>query len=805
MLKYRKRGHSTFISTILNVLGLSIAFAAFYIIMVHVYRDFTYNKGIPDSDRVFIVSMPDWYTKGRYMSWLNRPIPEGIIKESPLIESGGTCNLTNSSPNIILFGADKDSEKELGNTNFSSFSKGAIKALGYEALSGSFENLSKDNFAISESVAEKTGLTVGSGFSWKYNMSNTGSVQQSTKNNGTIVCIYKNMSKNSDLGGIGIFNDIGDQSLEDFSEWSFPYFFKLRSAEDKETVEGQAFEYLFKIYGDENNNYDEKDIQTLKEEYHIRLTPLNKVYFDSVLNSPGRQGNKTTTLTLFIVAILVIVIAFINYLNFFFATVPIRMKSVNMRKILGSSRARLIFSFVWESVILVVISLAIAALTVYLFQDSIYANLVNANTKFSANIGMAAFTIGLGLIFAIIASIYPAFYITSFQPVLAIKGGFAFSAKGNKLRVTLIGLQFVISITLIICAVFVNMQRNWMINHNMGFNSENLLVCQTSNKAAISNQSVTSELKRNPDIIDVTWADGDIVSSGRMGWGRDYEEQSIYFQVYPVDWNFLRFMGINITEGRDFTKSDENCEDGVFIFNKTAKNQFDLKLEGKMTGHTNNPAEIIGFCEDFNFKGMQNKIQPFCFYLFGKNPWRANGTLYVRTAKDADIEGVITTIRNSISLVDPNIAKHEIDVKFFDSTIQSQYYNEKNLSRLINLFTTIAILISLIGVFGLVMFETEFRRKEIGIRRVNGATIGDILKMFNTKFFYIVLVCFIIASPLSWFLVKKYFEGFAYQMPIYIWVFLFAFLAVLIVTIAVVTLRSLRAATANPIKAIKTE
>ena len=202
---------------------------------------------------------------------------------------------------------------------------------------------------------------------------------------------------------------------------------------------------------------------------------------------------------------------------------------------------------------------------------------------------------------------------------------------------------------------------------------------------------------------------------------------------------------------------------------------------------------------------MASSVEPFAFYIFGQHSWKTLSTLYIRTAEGADIPSLIDWIKTQLSEMDPSIAKDEWDVQFFDSTLNSHYVKEQKTSRIILLFTVLAIVISLMGVFGLVMFEAEYRRKEIGIRRVNGAKVSDILTMFNAKFIKIVLVCFAVAAPLAYLITDAYLRGYSYRMPIHVWVFAAALAAVLLVTLIVVTLRSLSAALSDPVDAIKTE
>ena len=759
---FRKRKLGTPLSGVLNILGMTVAFAALYIILVQVHHDLTYNKEVKDADRIYCVSLPDWYEEGKFMVWLNRPAFERMISSIPEIEAGGTGYLFGQPiETIVGDGKNPTLSDPSVSIRMSSMNKGTLDVFGFELTEGSWDNyVGVWDYAFSESAARKYGVGVGGHVmirNW----------QSGTYHDANIVAIYKDMPMNSDLSDFEVMED---------------------------------------IIGGDSDASDESRAEAIKRT-RVHLIPLTETYFDqTIANTDGARGNKTTTYTLLAIALLVIIIAFINFVNFFFALVPVRVHSVNTRKVLGASRASLVMDCVMEAVSLIAISLALAAAVVALFQTSTAANLITCSTAFGANMSVGIFTIILGLSFAVAASLYPAFYITSFSPALALKGSFASSAKGRVFRYLLVGLQFLISISLIICATFVGLQRKYMLSHDMGFDREELITANVNRTVAKSAEALSSKLREDPQIKDITWADGDLVQPSRMGWGRLYKGEQVSFQCYPVAWNFLQFMGIPVVEGRDFTQADEQSENGVFIFNEAAKNKFGFTLNEKMPGHMDEgDAEVVGFCRDFNFTSLKNDVSPLALYIFGKHPWRPLSTLLVRTEKNADIPAIMKKIATTVSEIDPTVNPDDVDVQLFDKKLQGQYQTEANFSRLITLFTLLAIIISLMGVFGLVMFETEYRRKEIGVRRVNGATIGEILKMFNIEFARIVLVCFVIATPLSWLIVNRYLSGFAYRVPIHVWVFLLALLAVLAVTALVVTGRCYRAATENPSVTLKKE
>ena len=782
----------------LNIVGMAMAFAALYVIMVQVNFDLGYNKKVKDSDRIYAISMPDWFTPGNWKTTLSRPLCENVINNVSCVECGGTTSIGKGY-------SEKFSLQEDGNSSFylnvSQSSLGAFKVFNVEAVEGSIDNIVPwKDLVISDTKAEKLGLHVGDVI---YSHNHGATMQQYN-----IAAIYKHFPSNTDLSEIECFVNMGDLNIDLFSEWSYPYFVKLNSADDIEPFEKQAFDYVVKTFNNMANEHgeelSEEDRKEAESRLKIKLFPFDEMYFEKTISSAGRSGSKTTTYTLLAIAILVIVIAFINFINFFFALVPVRLKSVNTRKILGASRSNLVFGIVVESVVMIIVALALAAGIVKLFCGSTFAALIPCSALISNNIAIAFGTALGGIVLAIVSPLYPALYITAFPPAFALKGSLGTASKGMAFRVGLICFQFIVSLILIICASFVTMQRQYMLHYDMGFDRSNLLQVNTSSKIAAMRESATSELKNNPEIKDVTFASGDIVTSFRMDWGRPFKGEQINFKCYPVQHNFLDFMGIEIVEGRNFTDSDELCDNGVFIFNEAARDKFGLTLEDKIHGHQTE-TDIVGICKNFNYKALSEGIEPFALYIFGKNPWTTLNTLYIRTQPGADIPTLIDWIKTKLNEMDPSVPKDEFDVMFFDSCLDSEYGRERNTSRIILLFTVLAITISLMGVFGLVMFEAEHRRKEIAIRRINGASVVDVLKMFNIKFIRIVIVCFVLSIPISWLIVDAYLKGFAYRMPTHWWVFFSAFLSVMIVTLIVVTLRCLSAALSNPIKSIKTE
>ncbi len=788
-------------SSLLNILGMTAAFASLYILLVQVNYDLGYNKKIKELEKIYVVTGQSWFTPGKYSVNLNRPLQKAVLDQSPTVEVYGVADLAGSYPEVKVGEGEAERSFKL---RFSQFTLGAIKLFGYEPLQGSFDGMDKERLvAISESAAKLMGVTVGDGV--KFADINGGKPLQ-------VAAIYKDMPMNSDLDiDILYAANYEIQSLDNWNEWSYHHFVKLHSPEDKAAFEENALPVIQKTVVDyfaphmESQNIKDEDVQEYVNRNALTLIPFSTLYFGKEIDAPpGRSGNKITTYTLLAVALLIVIITLINFVNFFFAQVPTRIRAVNTRKILGSSRAALVGHFMLEAGILVLVSMLFAAAVVVLFKSSTYANLINCSLGFGDNPFVLALTFIAAMIMTVGASVYPAMYITSFSPAFAIKGSFGMTQKGKTLRYTLIGLQFVISIAFVICAWFIKLQHTYMMNYDMGFNKECLM---TVNSVPFQNgqkEAFESELLANPQIKECAWAHMELVRGGRMGWGRGFKGEKINFESYPVSYNFLDFMGIDVVEGRNFTKSDEQCENGVFIFNQSAKEKFGFTLEDRLKGHAAE-TDIVGFCEDFQFKPLQYDISPFAFYVFGKNGWWEPRHLYFRTTENADIKDVIQYVRETIVKFAPKYTPADFEVEFFDQELGDQYQKEQQLTKMVTLFTILAIVISLMGVLGLVIFETQYRRKEIGVRRVHGATVGGILQMFNLRFAKILLVCMLVAAPISWYIIDYYYSSYVYRSPMYWWVFVVSFVAVAFIVSAVVTVCSWKAATENPVTSLRSE
>ena len=783
-------------SSLLNIVGLTLAFTACYIILVQVRWEMTYNRTLRDSERIYLIETTDWYEPGAWQSWINRPLSERLISSTSAIEAGG-CSWSGFGPTVVL----RENASKMGYDRFNTYSGfislSLLDVFDFKPVAGDVHDLKRaQSVIISRSTAEQLGVGIG-------DMIWCDTEQPSAENAYEVVAVFEDFPQNSLLADCKMAMDLGDRSLDEPSEWSYNYFVRLQPGTDPGAVADGWEKFFIEMNPGEANEEGHLDTDP------VRLSCIRDLYFESDSRVPCAQGSLVTTYTLLGIALLVIALAFINFVNFFFALVPVRIRTVNTFKVFGAPNSSLRFGFVFEAVGLVVIALLLAWYLSFAIQSTELASYISAPLNLAQNLPVIGILLAVAVVMALVASLYPAWYITSFPPAMVVKGAFSGTAGGRRLRTLLLGFQFTISMGLIIATGFILLQHNFMLRQEMGFDRRNMMAVQLSEKAALGYDALRNRLLADPRVVDVTGAEGRLVSANRMSWGRRYKDEPIILQAYIVRWNFLKMMGITITDGRDFLESDEHKETGMLICNEAARNEYKLELGDEIGGFCGNDP-LVGVCADFHFRPMQYNVVPFVFYVIPeemshKNGGRASQLLYLRYRPEADVEGVADYLRQCIAETDPHLTPGEIQIRTFEEELGQEYAKERRLATVVGLFTLLSVVIALMGVFGIVLFETQHRRREVAVRKVMGATTGEILRLFNRHYILLVVVSFVIAAPLSLWIVHRWLASFAYRTPIHWWVFAAAFAAVLLVTIGTVTFCSWRTADENPADSVKSE
>jgi len=424
---------------------------------------------------------------------------------------------------------------------------------------------------------------------------------------------------------------------------------------------------------------------------------------------------------------------------------------------------------------------------------------VSANMNLIDHLPLLILTAGIALLLGVIAGLYPAYYMTSFQPALVLKGRFGLSRSGQTLRKALIGFQFVISMILIIISVFIQLQNGYMRDYSVGFDKDCVAVVKLNGNIYDSHKDTYREQLRNyPEIEDVAFSAEKLGGQDSYAtWTLDYKDQKISIFGLNVSPNFLSVMGISVVEGMDVNTISRQDSSFYLIPGKHMREAYSMETGNlDFWGHR---ATIPAFTSDVKLTSLREKEGNLTF-IMGVDLSLVYS--YVRFAKGTDQETVTNYIQQVLSGIDPT---YPVDVEYYSTIYDQLYKKELAVSKMISFFSILAILLSVVGVFGLVVFETGYRRKEIGIRKILGATGAELLLMFNKNYLYIVSACFLLAIPVAYLGVINWLAGFAYKVPVYWWVFLLAFVAVSLITITTVSFQSWRAANENPVNSIKTE
>lgn len=779
------------VSTFLNVVGLSIAIASAVILLVQVEYDFTYNDNIPGASRIYRLDSPSWGNLDGYQSVVPLPIGRKIGDGHPGVES--YCVVSPfMSPNVFM--TIREGEELAIKTKGLISTPSIDKVFSMEVLQGDFSRLEMPKtVAVCQSVADRHNLSVGDQIIFGDTL--------------TIEAVFRDFEKRNDFHG---FEFIYKGDIEKFmnrpGDWSFISYYKLSSEEHLESFYTHICRIFYDwMYAEDPNAESFESVMAEDRDAQNgfpRLVSLSESYFCPSKYYHGDTGNRTFTFVFLSIAVLLLVIAFINYFNFFMSLIPRRIRAVNTEKVFGASLIRLRGSFVLESLFLVSLAFFFATLLVEGARYTFIADYVSSSLLLSDHWALLGLLLIATLLLAVISSLYPAYFITSISPAMAIKGSFGNSAHGRRLRFFLLSLQFVISAVLISATMYINMQYDYMMHYDMGFNKENVLVTHLTSHIGSSQsrrQQLAETLCRHSQITDVTFTSEDFVADERMTWGRKVNGNQIYLECCKVSPNFLDFFEIPIVQGRNFTSTD--LKHKAMIINETTWRNFGMPSGDSLNNIALSGYPIVGVCPDFQFKPLRNDCGDFAFIV---NNSDFLGHVYFRTASDANLKEVIAYVQQSVKGLD-KFRSREIKVWFFDDELQANYLAEQQVSRIISLFSIVSICISLLGVFGLVFFETQYRRREIAIRRVNGAGHREIIHLFGKTYALMVTICCLISIPITYVAMKIWLSSFAYSISLSPWVFVVSWIFILVITLLIVGWRCHNTLQEDPVNALHKE
>jgi putative ABC transport system permease protein len=611
----------------------------------------------------------------------------------------------------------------------------------------------------------------------------------------TVTAVIKDIPLNSSLEfsavlPINLLSEVESKNWNNWESWNYEYYLLCNSRFNSN-------EFLSKL-----KSVFPQDIRQYTNHAEYRIVPFKQIYFDASLHDNERHGNVTRILILSTIGLMIFIIAVINFINLSIVQSAKRSVEIGVRKTIGASRKMLVAQFLSESVMISLIAIIISLLFVEWLIPQ-FNFIFNADLSFkNINVVLLIFSlIAGGTLLGVFVGLYPGLYLSEFEPVRVLKGERSKRRSFGKLNKGLIVFQFIVSIGLIICTLVVSEQRLFIENRNLGFCKEGVLFI---NKMRNIPQSFKEELLKYHNIKEVAVASatpGPSFNSTETNWKYKGIEKDVHYLWSCVDENYLPLMQYKLKEGRFFSK-EMDAGKSICIINEKAVKKFGIddfsKAEFVLHG---TPYSVIGVVKDFNHESLHREIQPFV--LFRSVPMESGIIILKIKANN------INAIRQTISYVKHLWEEYSPNVpfvyNFLDEWLDQMYKAEENVEKIIASFSLLAVFLACLGLFGLVSFSTEQRTKEIGIRKVLGASIRDIVLMLVRDFVKWITIANLIAWPIAYYFMNKWLQDFAYRVEMSWWIFILAGAIALIIALTTVSFQAIKAATANPVESLRCE
>jgi predicted permease len=500
-----------------------------------------------------------------------------------------------------------------------------------------------------------------------------------------------------------------------------------------------------------------------------------------------------------ILAIFILVIACINFMNLSTAKASRRVKEIGIKKVVGADRKQLIFQFLSESLLLTVFATVFAVVIALLLLPA-FNRVTGKQINLQFDTTVSIYLIVIILTTGLLAGSYPALYLSRFNPLSILKGKLNTSVAELLSRKGLVVFQFTLSTILIVAVIVIYQQLQFIQNTDAGYNKNNILRLSAEGNIRGKEASFIADLKKIPGVVNASSTFHKMIGRGYSHSGMEWEgkdpDNDVSFEAFEVDYDFVETMGMKMKEGRSFSRTF-GTDSAKIIVNETAVKFMGLKNPvGKNIRRFGKNVQIIGVLKDFHFESLHEPIMP-CYLVL----W-APGNIIVASVQATNQRQTIATIDRLYEKYNPGFP---FTFNFLDEAYQKQYDSETRVSALSTYFAGLAIVISCLGLFGLAAFTAQKRRKEIGVRRVVGASVINITTMLSKDFLRLIFISLAIALPASWWLMSKWLQSFAYRITITPYVFVIAGISVILITLFTISFQSIKAAMANPVKSLRTE
>ncbi len=772
----------------INIMGLSVGMTACLLIFLYVRFEMSYDKFHPKVDRIYRVvadiKTPTETIPAGGPAWA---VPSHIKIDFPEVEA-----FTRVMGDNLLF---RKGDIKFVESNAIWADSAFFSIFHFPLLQGNARTALKEPFSIvlTESAAKKyfgkakpmgqTILITGDAFP------------------ATVTGIIKDMPENTQVKGdvivsMSTITQKWDNKLDDqWSNYSPAAYLLLKSG-----TNAMALQKKFPAFLEKWNGKEMKQGQMYPT---LLLEALKDNYLHSTRDG-SKNGNIKNVYIFSVIALFILIIACINFINLTTARATERAKEVGIRKVAGAVKSQLARQFIGESIIICLIAylltLILSALLLPSFNE--LAGKTISQGIFE-NGQLLLLLLGAAVAIGLLAGTYPAFVLAAFKPIEVLKGRFATGAKGGVLRKSLVISQFAISIALIIGTIIVYSQMSYMRNRELGFNKDHVMVIDTNeDKARQTLQLAVSGLPN----VQLTSLSSSVPGSGNPGAYSEVENvkgdlQIANLDLYFVDFDYIPLFNLQMAAGRPFSRSFKTDSNQAMILNEAAVKILGYpspeQAIGKRFKQWGHEGKIIGVIKDFHFRSLQQPIKPLTMRL----QWERNDLLSIKVGT-ANLPNTIAAIEKKYKSVIPN---RPFSYYFMDEFFDRQYRSEERFGRLFLNFAILAIFISCLGLLGLASYSTMQRTREIGIRKVMGASVSNIINLLSRDFLKLVIISFFIAAPVAWYFMHQWLADFAYRTNISWWIFATAGILAVLIAVVTISFQAIKAAVSNPVKALRTE
>ena len=787
--------------SLINIVGLSVGIACFFLIVVNVRHESSYDKFQKNGDRIYRVALERIYPE-KVISYAVIPysIGDAMKTDFPEVEKM-TRVLFNPGPVVLRY-----KEKSYEETKMFLVEPNFFEMFSIALTKGNPENI----FATPNSLV----LTQDTALKYFGDEDPIGKFLTTPQGPALVSGVCENMPDNSHMGfdfliSLGL---TGFQYNPDYVSFSVHTYVMLKEGVTPDAVETKMPALVEQYAAGQiqaQTGLSFKEYVAAGNGYNYFFQPIRDIHLHSNLVSEIKaNGNITYVYVLIAIAAFLIIIACVNFMNLATARSASRAREVGIRKIVGSTKSLLVRQFLFESLVTSLISVVVAATWVQLLLP-VFNRLTQKQLEihYIQDPFNIVFLLAIGLFVGLLAGLYPAFVLSSFRPVTVLKGRFTTSRSGTRMRNALVVLQFAISIICIAMTILVNRQMNFMQQKDLGFDKENMVVIDRAYTLQNQGEAFKQELHNLPGVVNAT-------GSGTIFTGRGYF--GIMFQAggdpepkttrgINIDEDFIDTMGLEIVQGRGFSR--EFNETRNVIINESTIKEFGwnepVGMKVQYLGGENEPTgeySIIGVVKDFHYDSLHSPINSFVLLGFPQEQ-RILGNMQIKIKPD-NIGETLGAIERKWKEFNP---QEPLGYYFLDDKLNEMYGNEKTSGQIFSLFSLLAIVIACIGLFGLSAYMAELRTKEIGIRKVLGSTSSKIVILLSKDFARLVGFAFVIATPLAYFAMTRWLQNFAFRSPVHVWIFLLAGLAAVLIAQLTISFQALKAANTDPANALRFE